>query len=55
MVAFNYIKENLRELNVKQVDLALVHRPCQAKQTANPTASNNALWKGMQVRSGEKR
>ena len=49
MIAFNYIKENLKELDVEYVDLALVHRPCQAKQTSDPTASNNALWKGMQM------
>eukprot|EP00947_MAST-08B_sp_MAST-8B-sp1_P002125 g2125.t1 len=49
MVALNYIKENLKELGVDQVDLALVHRPCQPSQTADPAASNNALWKGMQM------
>lgn len=49
MIALNYIKENLRELGVAQVDLALVHRPCQPKQTKDPVASNNALWKGVQM------
>ena len=28
MIAYNYIKDNLKQLNIKQVDLALVHRPC---------------------------
>lgn len=49
MIAVNYIKENLRELGIAQVDLALVHRPCQSHQTKDPVASNNALWKGMQM------
>ncbi len=47
MIAFNYIKENIRELGVDFVDLALVHRPCQKEQTSDPVAANNALWKGM--------
>ena len=49
MIAVNYIKENLRELGIAQADLALVHRPCQPHQTKDPTAANNALWKGMQM------
>ena len=49
MISVNYIKENLRELGVSQVDLALVHRPCQPHQTKDPVAANNALWKGMQM------
>jgi len=47
-IAVNYIKENLKELGVVYVDLALVHRPCQPHQTSDPVAANNALWKGMQ-------
>jgi diketogulonate reductase-like aldo/keto reductase len=47
-VALNYVRENLKELGVDQVDLALVHRPCQRSQTSDPAAANNALWKGMQ-------
>ena len=31
------------------MDLALVHRPCQPKQTKDAKAANNALWKGMQM------
>lgn len=47
-IPVRYIKENLKELQIDQVDLALLHRPCQASQTKDPVASNNALWKGMQ-------
>ena len=42
-----YVHENLRELGVAQVDLVLVHRPCQASQTNDVKASNQALWDGM--------
>ena len=49
MIAFNYVKENLKELGVSYVDLVLVHRPCQPSQTSDPTKSNNALWAGVQM------
>ena len=45
--AVNYVHENLRELGVTQVDLVLVHRPCQSKQTHDIKGSNQALWDGM--------
>ena len=45
--AVDYVHENLRELGVAQVDLVLVHRPCQASQTNNIKASNQALWDAM--------
>jgi diketogulonate reductase-like aldo/keto reductase len=47
-ISLRYVQENLRELGIKQLDLVLVHRPCQSSQTKDPAASNNALWKGVQ-------
>lgn len=51
MIAYNYVKDNLRQLGVEQVDLALIHRPCGPSKfpPKDAVASNNALWKGMQM------
>jgi len=53
-VAFNYAKENLRELGVTYVDLLLLHSPCfthwnqkHKMPPKDPVASNAALWRGM--------
>ena len=48
---YNYMLDNLRQLGMKYVDLALVHRPCgpSSHPPKDPVASNNALWKGMQM------
>jgi diketogulonate reductase-like aldo/keto reductase len=53
-ITIRYIQENLRELQIDQVDLLLLHRPCQPSSSSrgpakDPTASNNALWKGAQM------
>jgi diketogulonate reductase-like aldo/keto reductase len=53
-ITMRYIQENLRELQIGQVDLLLLHRPCQPSSSSrgpskDPVASNNALWKGAQM------
>ena len=54
-VALRYVQENLKELGVDQVDLVLLHAPCeyQNRQKAgtvkNPVASNLALWHGLEA------
>jgi len=50
-ITVRYVQENLRELNITQVDLVLIHRPCQPANSSrgaasDPQASNNALWLG---------
>jgi diketogulonate reductase-like aldo/keto reductase len=52
-ITVRYVKENLVELGVDQVDLVLIHRPCQPAGSPrgpakDPVASNNALWAGAQ-------
>jgi len=52
-ITVRYVKENLAELGLSYVDLVLIHRPCQPPGSsrgpaADPSASNNALWKGAQ-------
>mmetsp|Transcript_1898 Transcript_1898/g.4766 ORF Transcript_1898/g.4766 Transcript_1898/m.4766 type:complete len:282 (-) Transcript_1898:34-879(-) len=51
-IAMAYMEDNLRRLNMKQVDLALVHNTCAHSRyptKAGWQASNQALWKGMQM------
>ena len=53
-ITVRYVKENLAELEIDQVDLVLIHRPCQPASSSrgpskDPVASNNALWKGAQM------
>ena len=50
-VALKYIETNIKQLGVEYVDLVLLHAPCQLFKkapVANATASNNALWQGLQ-------
>ena len=52
-ITMRYVRENLKELGIDQVDLLLIHRPCQPAGSsrgpaADPVASNNALWAGAQ-------
>ena len=51
-ITMRYVRENLAELGVDQVDLVLIHCPCSASSrapTKNGTASNNALYKGAEM------
>ena len=50
-IALNYVKDNLRQLGLKQVDLVLLHGPCRFAPYPVPdaTASDNALWRGLQM------
>jgi diketogulonate reductase-like aldo/keto reductase len=50
-VALDYLKKDIEQLGVQQVDLVLLHAPCELFQKGkveNATASNNALWQGLQ-------
>ena len=48
-LALDYVKTNLAQLGVAQVDLVLLHAPCRFAKlpVADPTASDNALWTGL--------
>ena len=48
-VALNYVRVNIAQLGVKHVDLVLLHAPCRfaLHPVADPTASDNALWRGL--------
>jgi diketogulonate reductase-like aldo/keto reductase len=50
-ISLNYLKDNLRQLDLKYVDLVLLHGPCRFAPYPVPdaTASDNALWKGLQM------
>lgn len=51
-VSIGYLKKDLEQLGVDQVDLVLLHAPCQLfrkGKVANATASNNALWQGLKT------
>lgn len=51
-VALQYVKEDIQELGVKQVDLVLLHAPCDFSKhhkVENATASDNALWAGLKM------
>lgn len=50
-IALNYVKDNLRQLELDYVDLVLLHGPCRFATPAVPdaTASDNALWKGLEM------
>jgi len=41
-IAMRYVKDDVAQLGVTQVDLVLLHAPCR------DPASNNALWKGLE-------
>jgi diketogulonate reductase-like aldo/keto reductase len=53
-ITVRYVQENLLELGVDQVDLVLIHRPCQPHGSAKgpvpvgttPAQANQALWDG---------
>ena len=53
-ITLRYVRENLRELGVDQVDLVLIHRPCQPAGSSRgpvppgttPAQANQALWDG---------
>lgn len=53
-ITVRYVQENLRELGVEQVDLVLIHRPCQPHDSSRgpvpagttPAEANQALWNG---------
>lgn len=53
-VSVRYVTQNLKELGVKQVDLVLLHAPCekmnerQPGTVKDPVASDNALWRGLE-------
>jgi diketogulonate reductase-like aldo/keto reductase len=49
-ISLNYVIDNLKQLGLKYVDLVLLHAPCRFAQppVKNATASDNALWKGLQ-------
>lgn len=51
-VVMRYMKENLDELGLDHVDLALLHHPCTKGSRANPSGKDEpkidgALWKGL--------
>jgi len=50
-VALRYVKTDVKELGVKQVDLVLLHAPCDRSKhkVENATASDNALWAGLKM------
>jgi diketogulonate reductase-like aldo/keto reductase len=55
-ITVRYVEEDLRQLNISQVDLVLIHRPCQPHGSSrgpvpaggSPAVSNQALWEGAQ-------
>ena len=54
-VALRYVRENLLELGTSYVDLVLLHAPCELNKAAkDPSAANEALWKGLQKALGLK-
>jgi len=49
-IALWYVRDNLAQLGVDYVDLVLLHGPCELNPAIkDPTAANNALWKGLQA------
>jgi diketogulonate reductase-like aldo/keto reductase len=51
-VVMRYMKENLDQLGLDHVDLALLHHPCTKGSRANPSGKDEpkidgALWKGL--------
>lgn len=51
-IALNYVKDDLKQLGLEYVDLVLLHGPCRfgaPEHVPDPTASDNALWKGLQA------
>lgn len=50
-VALDYVKDDIKELGVKQVDLVLLHAPCDRSKhkVKNATESDNALWAGLKT------
>eukprot|EP00940_MAST-03C_sp_MAST-3C-sp2_P001181 g1181.t1 len=54
-IALRYVHQNLEELGVDQVDLVLLHAPCEYQNqkkpgsVKDPVASNLALWRGLEA------
>ena len=51
-VVMRYMKENLAQLGLTHVDLALLHHPCTKGSRANPSGKDEpkidaALWQGL--------
>ena len=51
LIALNYVKSNLQQLQTEYVDLVLLHGPCRFADppVPDPVAADNALWRGLEM------